>query len=424
MSELFERWQRLVDRVRDGEIAQAAELAAVAPLFIEAEVDGYPGLLPRLRALASRDQRLPIGDMVLGPADDAAVSWPCPPDQVASAMARTAAAVAVLGCAAQAAAAGEAEAWLAAGLTADLCAAAASTTLRSVHGRAPMPTLELAGRWQLIACQGVPVVDVVSPYVRDAAGAIDAFAASAQRAVRDDDDRYRLLPDLLAFDPRLAGERAAAEETCGVRRLAPGATLVQPRAVDVGAADVRVRNALHALRRSGTQVVVVESDSGLIARLLRTAAAPPERIAVVTGGTGAGELLLPARVEHIAGHRLPADPGAGDLLERCLPRELRVVRAPCLVSIPACADLRPEVAQALRSERGALDDGAYHALLGVALGLDRRAAPAGAVPVTCAVAAPVAAGRVAAALWQACALETPRGSRGKVTTRLRDGRHR
>jgi len=441
MSELFERWQRLVDRVRDGETIRAAELAAVAPLFTGAE---RANLVAELRSLASADERLPIGDVVLGPADDPAVSWPCPADQIALAIARTATAVALLGCAAEDTTGGNDAPWAAAGLTDELYQAAAATALSSAHGRAAPVQIDLAERWQLIACSGIPVVDAVSPYVRDASGAIDAFARRARRPARDDDpgksltrddpgksltrddERYALLDDLLACDPRLAGERAAAEATCGVLRLAHGVTVVQPRALDVGAADLRVRNALHALRRGGTQFVVTSCDGRAINQLLRAAAVPPERIAVVTTNRGNDPVATAERVEHVAGHRLCVDPAASDLLARCLPRELRLGRVARLVSLPAAAALRDEVAAALRQERGAVDEGTYPALLGATLGLEQRAATdrrgrwASPPPILCVSATPAAAGRVAAALWQACALETPTpagGRRGRTMVR-------
>lgn len=422
MSELFERWQRLVDRVHDGEIVYAAELATVAPLFVDERADR----IARLRALASADQRLPIGDVVLGPAADPAVSWPCPVDQIAPAVARTASAVALLGCAAQEIAAGGCAPWTAAGLTDELLQAAGGTALRSVYNRATPLQIERAERWQLIACHGLPVVDVVSPFVRDASGAIDSFARQQQRPADEDDDRYALLADLLACDPRLEPERTVAEASCGVLRLACGVCVVQPRALEVGAADLRVRNALHALRRNGTQVVVTGCDGRLIGQILRSAAVPPERIAVLTGNCDGDQVATAERVEHVTGHRLRVDPAAADLLARCLPRELRLARVARLVSLPAAALMRDEVVAALRQERGAIDDGGYPALLGATLALEQRAASerpgrwANPPPILCVAATPAAAGRVAAALWQASALDLPSatgGRRGRTMVR-------
>jgi len=425
MADLFTRFVRLLDRLRDGERVGAAELATVAPLFVSAPAADLQGLVAQLTRCAGPGGASPIGEVVLGPPGDAAVSWACAGEAIPAAVAHIAAAVVLVDHARELLAADEgADLARRIGLDPELLARVADTGLRA---RQPDPgTLDIApsGAWSLVISAGVPVVEIVSPYVRDTGGSIDAFAARCGERVAGDDDRYRLLDALLAQDPRLGPERARGEASCGIRNAGGGVRVIDPAALDLGAVDPRARNALHALRRKGGQVVVAPPARETVARLLR-AAEPPERIIIVSrADTDQAEIVIPRWVRHVDGHLLQAPQVESEALCAGLPRETQLASAPQLVSLPGWEQLREDVRAALRAEVGAVDGGVYDALLPVTLAAspwttDPGAArqgpdPAVGPPASCLAAIPSATGVLAVAVWRLCGAASWRPIRGRA----------
>ncbi len=409
MADLFVRYQRLVDRLVDGEPVAAPELAAVAPLFVAEPALEVEDLALQLARLAWPEQRIPAGALVAGRGSVPGVNWPCALESLPVLAARSAAAVALLGHALETLDPAPREGFF---RRVGLDAAQGRVLLESSSLRwldpDPLEVPSLDSSWSLVVAQDVPVVDLVAPYLRDVAGSIDHFASSVGETVRGDDDRYRLLPALLAQDPRLAEERAEQEARCGIVREPSGLVLIRPAELDDRAVDLRVRNAVTALRRQSGIVVVAPPRPALIEALVSEAESSPRHCLVVTASPGLGErIYLPNWLGHIEGHLIPTDVDSATAVADQLPREIQVEECEQLVSVPACAQLRADVRTALRQQLGAVDPAAYPAALAVfrAQLEESEDEPAGAA---CLVADSSLAPTLGLAVWRCLAVPTRR----------------
>ncbi|MFH1807901.1 MAG: hypothetical protein ABIJ09_04110 [Pseudomonadota bacterium] len=420
MSDPLIRLQRLVEAVVDGDALTATELARLAPLFVETPPVAVEALVERIRSCAQPEGRLPAGHLVLGAHGDAEVTWHCGPEDTATVVARAAEAVGLLSHALQVLPAdrvGVLTSHL--GLTPELCAdLVQGTTLRA---RFSPPVLDglvpTRGRWLLLVAQGIPVVDVVSPYVRDVAGNLDAFAAQRGDSLRDDDDRYDVLDDLLALEPRLREERADQEALCGVTRGPASVVRIDPAALDLSAVDLRLRNVLTALRRDGTQILVCPPHRLALQAVARSGREPPLRVVIATLGQARRPgVWRSTLLRHAEGHRLALDPDVEDPVSALLPREVPRHEVARQCSVPAWQHLRADVRTALLESCDAVDGGAYAAALGceeILVAMADRDETAGQVDVLCLGADQRSRTPLALALW-----------RGMAPGLRRVGRHR
>jgi hypothetical protein len=265
----------------------------------------------------------------------------------------------------------------------------------------------------LVIVSSIPVVDVVSPYVRDVAGSLHAFAQLQGIELHDDDQRYAVLDTLFAYDSRLETERDKANESCGIFRSSGDYTLVDPRALDLGSVDVRVRNALHGLRRKGGSVVVAEAKQESVESLLWHATSSPTEVYLLTRAICRGcDVASVVSVRHAEGHRIcVAEQGAQHLLSG-LPRHLKIADRASVLSIPASRFLRADVVGALHKNDVCIDTEAYAALLALQnhmleKGPCNTTSTLAALEVTCIAASETCCGAVAAAFWR-CIGEIPR----------------
>lgn len=419
MQKLLRQLARSVEALWDGECLGAAQLRELGDRMELERLQNLDALGDFFAALAQGHGRLPLGELVLGDADDDAVNWPASPADVAEVLLHHIAAFTTLRLCLQGEIPVDKQA-LFAMLGFDQKRALVFIDKSSIRLSERMwmpPDLPaISGTWQLLVTDKAQIVEMVAPYARDVAANIDAYGQALGIEVRGDDDRYPLIPKLMRENPQLFQERLQQEHNNGLSRPHPGVVVIDAKQIDLAAVDPRLRNAMTGLKRRGLQIVLCAAQGPALDAVLDAAEQAPQQcwiLAELPGGENT--IYSPKRMYTAGGHHLELDPATTQALAENLDRQFKLEQHPALFSCVAWPAWR--ALQALLGEAAnALDSQVLGAAYRPALQLLWTEEDEGACwdwdqapQLACVVSGPGSMIEAGLALWRALSTQSRRG---------------
>ena len=339
MQKLLRQLARGVEALWDGECLAAAQLTELGDRLELERLQNLDALGDFFASLTHSQGRLPLGNLVLGDDEDDDVNWPATARDVSGILLDHIAAITALRLSLQGDIPVDPQALLNM-LGFDHARAQAfvnKSNLRLAENMYLPPDLPtINGPWQLVVTDDSQIIEMIAPYARDVAGSIDAYAQSLGIVIRGDDDRYRLIPQLMRENPELLRERLIQEQGSGISRPHPSVVVIDTKKIDLAAVDPRLRNALTGLKRRGFYVVITAAQGPALDAVLDAAEQAPEQCWLLAELPAAGnKIFSPRRLYTAGGHHIELNSGASQPLGENLDRQFSVEEHPALFSCSA-----------------------------------------------------------------------------------------